>query len=174
MKGSELLGQIIALFILIGISFVAGGIVLWVVNITETTDWGATYSLVLTPVHQPIKYEAMMLSFLETTYSDVATKNIIFSGLENYDYTLDNGGLDEIDVGVAEVNLRTISKTTFDDWFGDNPYVFIFKIEDNYYKLAGSSKPFRDNEDRKISLRRIIIPIQGSENEGELILYVRG
>lgn len=176
MKGSELLGQIIGLFILIGISFVAIGMILWTIQITETTGWGSTYSLILAPIHQPIKYEVMVLSYLEVTHSGIPTKNIIFEAIESG--ITDKDDLEEIIVTDGseshEFNLPLLSKDAFDGWFGEDPYVLLIEIDDEPYRLAGSGRSFVPTTDEKIAVRKVTIPIKTATNEGSLILYVRG
>jgi len=175
MKGSELLGEIIALFILIGISFVAVGIVLWVMNLTEETDWGSTYALTLNPIHQPIKYEIMLLSYIETTQPSGSSgpmtpvKRIIFNAVEQETTDINN-----VDVGGQTFDLQTISKPIFDGWFRKDPYLLMLKIGEEEYPLAGTSKSFVGIEDKKIPVKKVAVPIKTPSNEGMLILYVEG
>ena len=169
MKGSELLGQIVALLVLVGISFVAGGLILWVMNITEDTAWGSTYALTLNPIHQPIKYEIMIMGFMETTHNGITTKEIILKAIE----TCDNSAcLTDIEIGDNTFDIRAISKSVFDNWFEETPYLFMIEIDDIKYRLAGASTGFIDYEDNRISVKTMNIPIKTATTEGALILYV--
>jgi hypothetical protein len=172
MKGSELLGDMISILVMIGISFVAGGVVLWVMNITEQTDWGSTYSLILNPMHQPIKYEEMILSYLETTHTTsasgpaISTKRIILEAV-------DQGNPRSVIVDGQKFDLFSITQPTFDSWFQGAPYLFMLKIKGVEYPLGGSSTKFVGKEEKKISVRSLKIPVNTAKGSGELIMYVK-
>lgn len=165
MKGSELLGQIIALLVLVGISFVAGGIILWTMNITEDTGWGSTYSLTLNPIHQPIKYEAMILSYMEVTHDGVPAKDMIVNSIDNGD------PLTDVNVDGKTFDLIEITRNVFDSWFGDEPYILFIERNGVRARVAGSSLRFVDYQDNKISVKTLNIPITTGSSEGALILY---
>ena len=177
MKGSELLSQLVLLFVLIGVGFVAGGLVLWVTNITHETGWGSTYALVLHPIHQPIKYESMLMAYLETTHvsetgmPEVPMKEIIIKAIEDdtpEDVTI------TYESETQEFDLGTISTNVFDSWFEGDPYLFVIEIEGIEHRVAGSSGSFIDIEDKKISVKKLKVPIVTSKNDGAMIMYVQG
>lgn len=167
MKGSEMLGDIISMMMLIGVSFIAGGVILWTLNITQSTGWGAMYSLTLDPVHQPIKYETMILSYIEITENSAPIKSLVLKAIEQ-------GTVDEISYKGSEFDLESVTTEIFDKWMQGEPYLLVLKMSGVENHLAGSSKSFVGIENKRFSVKKINIPIRSVSKEGELIMYVYG
>ena len=76
MKGVELLASLLALLIMIGITGLLGSVIILVIELAKSVT-PPTYNLYLSPIYPPIKYEGMLLSYLETNISDYQIKKIL-------------------------------------------------------------------------------------------------
>jgi hypothetical protein len=153
MKGIELIGTLIALLAMFGVSAFMGGIVIIVLN---TASNKVPYTMILSPIYPPIKYEGMLLSYLESTddHSGFQIKKILMYAA--YQRNITNVFVE----GNKEVTIADLTDTStriFNQWVGKNYYMLIFNIDGQAYVLAGNK--FISTYDKVTKIRRISIPV---------------
>lgn len=167
MKGVELLASIVGLLFLVVVSFVAGGIIIWTQNMVTLTGMGATYTLILSPFHEPIKYESMLLSYLELEHQGYAVKDIIVEAANQK--LVSNIYID----GKYVTELPEFTRQKFGLWFGDNPYLLILYSEGEERVITGNKDAFIPSEKEKLMVRKVRMKIYSPVHDSELILYVK-
>lgn len=169
MKGVELIASIIAFLFLFAVSFVLIGLVIYVDNVVRPLTH-STYQLVVSPIHQPIKYETLLLAYLETTDNGVPMKKILTEAA-NQDKPGTSSNPAYVD-GVAVDNLLEYSQKIFSNWMGNSPYVLVLRIDDHEYILSEDREGFPLNDRDILNVRKISTKIFSPNHDSSLDLYV--
>ena len=153
MKGVELLASLLALLIMIGITGLLGGVIIFVINLAKSGT-PPTYSLYLSPIYPPIKYETMLLSYLETNISDYQIKKIL--AYAAYQKNVTNIFID----GKIEITGLTANTTNIlNQWFTNEGYLLVLNVDGVGYIIAENRRAFSILPNSMLNLKRISIPL---------------
>ena len=132
MKGVELLSSLIALLFLIGIGTLVSGLVVLVISMVKmpSTD-PIDYELQLSSAYPPIKYQTMMLSYLESTgQSGMQMKKILA-------YAAYQGNIDNILIdGTRVTTLSSSTADMFNKWIPREFYILSLNIGEKDYIIS--------------------------------------
>jgi hypothetical protein len=152
MKGIELLSSLIALLFLIGIGTFLGGIVILVINmVTLPSTNPIDYELQLAPSYPPVKYQTMLLSYLETTdESGFQIKKILA-------YAAYQGNVTNVFIDGTEVTtLGSSTSDMFNEWIPREFYVLGLNINGKEHIISRNTG---SSSGSMLNLREISVPI---------------
>jgi len=161
MKGVELLAELVSLLVMIGVTIVLGGVMIMSLNLVQAAspfaEWigrpiEKEWVMVLSPLYQPIQYEDMVLSYLESTDdSGLQIKKIIA-------YAAYQENVTNVFIDGKEIDLVDSSSKIFSQWFEESGYILVLNIDGHPYVLAQNRRAFPIFSDRSLRLRRISQP----------------
>jgi hypothetical protein len=155
MKGIELFGSIVALIIMFMGSVIFQGINIFVLNNLERSF---TFRLALSPIYPPIKYEVMLLAYLESTddVSGIQIKKILT-------YAAYQRNITNVFIGEKEITtLPDTSSKIFLQWFKDSEsrgYLLVLNVAGRPYVLAENKRGFVILSDSILNLKKVSIPL---------------
>lgn len=162
MKGIELISEIIAMLIMIGLTAALGGVIIIGINFVKSADAlpligeniPKTYIMGVSPIYPPIKNEEMLLAFLEITdeNSGVQVKKILT-------YAAYQNNVKNVFVDGKEIDLTDVSTRIFSKWFGNDGYMLILNINGYPYVLSQNKKSLPILPDNILRIRRISYPV---------------
>jgi len=155
MKGVELLASLIAILIMLGITSLLSGIIIFVLNAAnQPTSSRINYEMYLSPIYPPIKYEAMLLSYLESTDSSGYQIKKILA------YAAYQKNITNVFVEGREItSLSTSSKQILDNWIERDGYILILNVGGNPYVISENKRAIQNLPDSRLTIRRISIPL---------------
>jgi hypothetical protein len=155
MKGIELIASLIAILFMLGISSFLGGIIIIVTNAVEQPSTrNINYEMYVSPYYPPIKYESMLLSYLEVTdASGIQAKRLLA-------YAAYQGSVDSIFIGSKEVtSLGSTTSSTFDKWIPTQAYMIILNVDGKPYIIAQNAQAVNTLSKSMLNMRKISVPI---------------
>jgi hypothetical protein len=158
MKGVELLASLLALLMMIGIGAFCGGIIIYIINVAhQPSATPINYEMYLSPIYPPIKYETMLLSYLETNLSYYPIKKILTYAA--YQRNITNIFMDgNVSNGNEEItNLGYFSSNVFNQWIPGETYLLILNVDGKEYVIVQNRRSLITSD--MVKLRRISIPI---------------
>lgn len=169
MKGVELLAMIIAFFFLFAITFILGSITIYVENVVRGLGFHKSYSMVVSPIHLPVKYELMLLSYLETTEhrTGIPPKKILTAAATENTTTYIY-----IDGEIIH-DLPQFTENIFGIWMGEEAYLLILDVEGYERVIAGNKNAFALEEVEAIRVKKVSTEIFSPIHKSHLDLYVR-
>ncbi|MBN2202970.1 MAG: hypothetical protein JW700_02205 [Candidatus Aenigmarchaeota archaeon] len=154
MKGVELLASLFAVLIMIGIGSLLGGLVIFIINTAELpTSQPIDYEMQMHATYPPVKYETMLLSYLESDYEGMQFKKIL--AYAAYHENLDNLYVD----GIRIVDLEKSTKDVFDQWIPNQAYIIELNIDGNGIVIARSSSLIGYRKNDITEVRKLSVPI---------------
>jgi hypothetical protein len=157
MKGIELLSSIVALLMMLGIGSLFGGAIIFVLNAAmQPTSSKINYEMYLSPIYPPIKYESMMLSYLESTekVSGIQYKKILA-------YAAYQNNITDIFID-GNKEVKTLESSTFDIfsyWLEREGYILALSVDGKAYVIAKNTRALPNLPTQKFKIRRISVPI---------------
>jgi hypothetical protein len=156
MKGVELLSSLIALLILLGMSSLLGGLLVFIINLAESpSTHPINYEMYFSPQYPPIKYETMLLSYLESTEtaSGYQIKKIL--AYAAYQRNVTNVFVDELEIKT----LGSSTSTIFNQWIPTEAYLLELTINGKDYIIAENERAIRNLANNVLRMRRISVPV---------------
>lgn len=154
MKGVELLSSLIALLILLGMSSLLGGLLVFIINLAELpSTHPINYEMYYSAQYPPIKYETMLLSYLESTEtaSGYQIKKILA-------YAAYQNNVNNIFVDGLEINtLGSSTSAIFNQWIPTEAYLLELTINGKDYIIA--ERGIRNLANSVLRMRRISVPV---------------
>jgi hypothetical protein len=161
MKGLELLASLIAIFMMLGIGALMGGAIIFILNAARQPSADKIdYELYLSPIYPPIKYEAMLLSYLEAEEenSGIQFKKILA-------YAAYQKNTTNIFVEGDEVTkLSESSYKIFSSWLENNGYLLAINIDGIAYVIAENKRALPTFPDQTMRVKRISVPLYIDRN----------
>ncbi|MFH0929451.1 MAG: hypothetical protein V1818_03790 [Candidatus Aenigmatarchaeota archaeon] len=158
MKGIELLASILALMIMIGVGSLFGGIIISVINLSEQPSLGPIhYEMFMFPAYPPVKYETMLLSYLETTEpsSGLQIKKILTYAA--YQRTIDSIYIEGETISRSELEQAT--RDVFEKWLPGGAYLIELKIGKENHVIAKNSDVLGKLSKEVLRIRKISVPL---------------
>jgi hypothetical protein len=156
LKGVELLASVLGLLMMIGIAAFLGGIMIFVISAAHQPSASKiTYEMFLSPIYPPIKYETMLLSYLESTEtaSKIPIKKILV-------YAAYQKKVDSIFIDGANVTtLGDSSVQIFNNWLQDEFYILILNVDGNEYTIASNRRALVILPDNMEKIKKISVPL---------------
>ena len=152
MKGVELLSSLIALLFLVGIGTLVSGIVVLVISMIELPSTNPiNYELQLSSAYPPIKYQTMLLSYLEATgQSGMQIKKILA-------YAAYQGNVDNILIdGTMVTTLSSSTGDMFNKWIPREFYILSLNIGGKDYIISKNTGSLSDGV---MELREVSVPV---------------
>ena len=168
----ELLSSLIALLMLMGLGALMGGAIIFILNASiQPNSSKINYEMYLSPIYPPIKYEAMILSYLETTEE---TSGIQFKRILTYAAYQEN--INDVFVeGDKEVTtLSASSYNIFSLWIEREGYLLVLNVDGKAYVIAENSRALPKLPDQKFNIKRISVPLYIDANSLKGVKYVKG
>jgi hypothetical protein len=155
MKGIELIASLIAILFMLGISSFLGGIIIIVTNFVEQPSTSPiNYEMYISPWYPPIKYESMLLSYLELTdASGIQVKRIL--AYASYQNSVDSIFID----GKPVATLGATTSSAFDKWIPGEAYAIILNVNGVPHTIAQNAEAIRKISKGILSMRRISVPV---------------
>jgi len=157
MKGVELLASLIAILMMIGISALLGGAIIFVLNaVRQPLSDRIDYELYLSSIYPPVKFETMLLSYLESTEENSGFQIKKILTYAAYQKNITNVFVE----GNNEVTM--LSESTygiFSVWLGGNGYIITLNVGDDQYIIAENTRAFPTLPDKALKLKRISVPL---------------
>jgi hypothetical protein len=153
MKGMEMLASLVAILFLIGIGSLIGGIVILVINLIHLpTTQPINYELYIFSSYPAIKYQTMMLSYLEATDENgIQIKKILTYGV--YQDNLDDVFVD----GTEVTTLGASTSEMFKKWIPNEFYVLSLSINGEGHVIAKNFNP--SGSDDTLKTRMVSVPV---------------
>ncbi len=166
MKGVQFWSLLLSTLVLIGVSIPILIIVVWANGLAETFG-GATVNVTVEGLHLPIKYENIMMSYLETTSprNGIPMKTII----RNAAY---QGTTQPYVNGVRIVTLEQDSYDIMSMWVGDRYYLVTMTIDGGEERIAGSVGKMLSTSTKRLEIRRAPVKVIYPGGVTTLTLYV--
>lgn len=171
MKGAELMASIVAFLVLIGVSIITVGLTVYVISVSDTFDAKAEFTLKVTGLHQPLKYENALLAYLECTDDKgIRMKKILTVAASKAKGPTDDLGNIIID-NVLVTDLKGSTGKIFNTWYGSTPYIVVLEINNVNYLLAGDPATFKESSS-KLKLKSAYTKLYTPKGDAELKLYL--
>jgi hypothetical protein len=156
MKGIELLSTLVALLMLLGISSILGGLVIYVINaVRQPTTSPIDYEMYLSPGYPPIKYQTMLLSYLESTE---ASSGLQFKKIMIY-AALQRNVTDIFVDGYYIDTLGDATQTSFNKWIPEEFYLLALNVKGTNLIITKNDRALRALSSNVIKLRRVSVPV---------------
>jgi len=162
MKGVELIATLIAFLFMVGISIFLSGIIITALNFARTSqnycallgvNCKVSNTMYLYSAYPPLKYETMLLSYLEVTVENIQIKKLL--AYAAYQKNVTNIFVDDKEIK----SLRSKSSAMMWQWLGKNGYLLALSIDGKPYVLADNKRAFPIASDDIVRLKRISIPV---------------
>jgi len=156
MKGIELLSSLIAILVMLGFASLFGGLLVFIINLSEQPSTNPiNYEMYFSPKYPPVKYEAMLLSYLESTetVSGFQIKKIL--AYAAYQNNVTNVFID----GTEITTLDSSSSAIFNQWIKDEAYLLELTIGGKGYIITKNARAINALSNNILRLRRISVPI---------------
>jgi hypothetical protein len=155
MKGIELLSSLIAILVMLGFSSLFGGLLVFIINLAEQPSTNPiNYEMYFSATYPPIKYETMLLSYLESTdVSGLQIKKIL--AYAAYQNNVTNVFVD----GTEITTLGSSSSTVFKQWIKDEAYLLELTIGGKGFVITKNDRAIRALSNNVLRLRRISVPV---------------
>ncbi len=158
MKGVELIATLISLLTMLGITSLLGGIIVVTLNAVKTP---VSTEMVLSPIYPPIKYETMLLSYLESTDADTGfqiKKILTYAAFQDnitniFIYPPITPGNEEVK------NLRSTTSRIFYTWLEKNGFIVVLNVDGYPHVLAQNIGGFVILSDNILNVKRVSIPL---------------
>ena len=158
MKGVELLSSLIAILIMIGVGTLFGGIVIFAINLANLpTSRAIDYETYMFAAYPPIKYETMMLSYLETTEP---TSGFQIKKILNYAaYQEKIDGIYIEGENITKPELEAATRNVIEQWIPQGAYLLELKVGDETYVITKNAGSLTAYSEDVLRIRKISIPL---------------
>ena len=166
MKGDEFVAALISFIILFAMAAIIVGVLVYT-NGLHALSWGGSLDVVLVGTHLPIKYENMLLSYLEVTddTNNIPMKKII-------SYAAYQGTLTPNVDGVLVNNFKSDTAVIMSTWVSDRDYIVTLEINGAETMIAGNLGGTMISSAQKLVLRKATAPIIYPKGVTTLSLYI--
>lgn len=166
MKGDEFISSLISFIVLFAIGALMMGLIVWTNTYADKIAGEKILKIEVGVIHLPLKFEDMMLSYLETTSSGIPMKRaLIYAAYQGTNEPIIDGNL---------IDLNSETKDIIVKWMGDKPYILTMNINGVETVISTSLKSFPMSGGQKLDLRKINVPIIYPNGVTTLSLYVGG
>jgi hypothetical protein len=155
MKGIEVFASLVAILFLIGISSMLAGVAIMTLNlVSQPSTAPINYEMRLSYLYPPIKYETMLLSYLEVTdTSGFQIKKILMYAA--YQNNIEDVFIDGKDV----TTLKSTTSDIFTKWIPSNPYLISLNVKGKSYVIADKIRSSQTAQINALKLRKISLPV---------------
>ena len=140
---------------LIGVGSLLGGAIIFILNATrQPITSKVNYEMYLSPIYPPIKYETMLLSYLESEYSGFQIKKILaYAAYQKNTTNIFVDGNNEV------TKLSEYTYDVFSYWLEGNGYLLALNVGGKAYIIAENKRAFSIFPDEMFRVKRISIPL---------------
>ena len=169
MKGIELLSSLIGILMLMGLGALMGGAIIFILNASiQPTTSKIDYEMFLSPIYPPIKYESMLLSYLETTEE---VSGLQFKKILTYAAYQEDIDVVFVDGDKMVTTLSASSYDVFSLWLDRDGYMLVLNVDGKGYLIAENSRSLPKLPDQKFSVKRISVPLYIDSNSLKGVNY---
>jgi len=157
MKGIELLASLISILMMIGIAALLGGAIIFVLNaVRQPLSGRINYEMYLSPIYPPVKYEIMLLSYLETTEENSGyqiKKILTYAAYQKSTTNIFVEGNNEVTT-LSESSYKILS-----GWLEGDGYILALNVDGINYIIADNRRALPILPDEVLKLKRISVPL---------------